>query len=94
MPLVEIAIPPAFEVETGELDALVQQAGGPVQRYTVERGKVTLYLVSLAEDKPLTLELRLRARSPARVVAPSSAAYLYYQPEVRAETPAVLLRAL
>jgi hypothetical protein len=94
MPLVEIAIPPAFEVETGELDALVQQAGGPVQRYTVERGKVTLYLVSLAEDRPLALELRLRARSPARVVAPSSAAYLYYQPEVRAETPAVLLRAL
>jgi uncharacterized protein YfaS (alpha-2-macroglobulin family) len=93
MPLAEIAIPPGFEVETDGLAALVRE-GSPVQRYTVEAGKVTLYLVSLAEDKPLTLDLRLRALRPARVLAPSSAAYLYYEPEVRTETPAVLVRAL
>jgi uncharacterized protein YfaS (alpha-2-macroglobulin family) len=94
MPLVEVGVPPAFEVETGDLDALVQKAASLVQRYTVERGKVTLYLVALPEDKPLTLDLRLRALRPARVVAPASTAYLYYEPEVRAETPPVLVQSL
>src|SRR5262249_54277124 len=93
MPMVEIGIPPAFEVESGDLDALVQQTGSPVKRYTIEQGKVTLYLVTLAEEKPLSVDLRLRALRPARVAAPSSSAWLYYHREVRAETPGVVLRA-
>ena len=93
MPLVEVGVPPAFEVETEDLDALVESPGGPVRRYTVERGRVTLYLVSLAQEKPAAVEFRLRALHPARVAAPGSAAYLYYEPEMRAETPPVPVRA-
>jgi hypothetical protein len=94
MPLVELGVPPAFEVETEDLDALVQKTASPVQRYTVERRKVSLYLLALAADQPLLLDLRLRALRPARVTAPSSTAYLYYEPEVRAETPPVVLQAM
>jgi hypothetical protein len=93
MPLVEVAIPPAFEAETYDLDKLVADATSHVRRYTVERGKVTLYLVELAQDQPLTLDLPLRALRPARVVAPSSVAYLYYEPEVRSETAPVVMEA-
>jgi len=94
MPLVEIGIPPAFEVDTTDLDKLVAIPDGRIQRYTVERGKVTLYLVDLPEDKPLSIELPLRALRPARVVVPASSAYLYYEPEVHAETVPVVVRSL
>jgi uncharacterized protein YfaS (alpha-2-macroglobulin family) len=94
MPLVEIGIPPAFEVETADLDKLVADREGRVKRYTVERGKVTLYLLDLPEDKPLSVDLQLRALRPARVVVPASTAYLYYEPEVRSETVPVVMRAL
>ena len=92
MPLVEIGIPPAFAPETEDLDALMSRAGA--QRVASEPGKVTLYFVALAEDKPLAFEFRLRALRPERVVAPPSAAYLYYEPEVRAETGPMPLRSL
>lgn len=92
MPLVEIGVPPAFEVDGDELDALLKNSA--VQRYTIDRGKVTLYLVSLAEDKPMAIDLHMRALRPARVVVPSSSAYLYYEPEVRAETAPTQVRAL
>ncbi len=94
MPMIEIGVPPAFEVESDDLEALLRRAAMPAQRYTVERGKVTLYFVSLPEDKPVSFDLRMRARWPARVVAPSSSAYLYYEPEIRAETAPVQVRSL
>ena len=95
MPLVEIGVPPAFAVETDELDALLRNPGStPVQRYTIERGKVTLYLLGVAEDRPVTIDLHMRALWPANVTAPASSAYLYYEPEVRAETGPVRVRSL
>ncbi len=94
MPLVEIGIPPAFEVESDDLEALLADGSkSGIQRYSVERGRVTLYLARLSEDKPLAIDLRLRALRPARVVAPASAAYLYYEPEVRTESAPQLVRA-
>lgn len=94
MPLVEIGIPPAFEVESDGLDKVLADKKYGVQRYVVGVGKVTLYMTALHEDQPLDVELPLRALRPAKVMAPASKAYLYYEPEVRAETPAVQLRAL
>jgi hypothetical protein len=92
MPLVEIGVPPAFEPEAADLDALV--AKSIAQRYTIERGKVTLYFVALPEEKPIAFDLRLRALRPARVFVPSSTAFLYYEPEVRVETAPLQVRAL
>jgi hypothetical protein len=94
MPLVEVGVPPAFEVETDELDRLVAKADARIQRYTVERGKVTLYLADLPEAAPLDVGLPLRALRPAHVVAPASSVYLYYEPEVRTETAPTSLRAM
>jgi uncharacterized protein YfaS (alpha-2-macroglobulin family) len=95
MPLVEIGVPPAFDVETDDLDALMKPGSTtPIQRYTVERGKVTLYLLTLPQAKPMTIDVRMRALRPARVVVPASAAYLYYEPEVRTETAPLVVRSL
>ncbi|MBI5537016.1 MAG: hypothetical protein HY898_30120 [Deltaproteobacteria bacterium] len=94
VPLVEIGTPPAFEVEVDDLEALLKSKDALVQRYSVERGKVTLYLSRLTEARPLEFDLRMRALRPARVMVPSSIAYLYYEPEVRAETKPVRLQAM
>jgi hypothetical protein len=91
MPLVEIPIPPSFEVETDDLEALLKAPDG-VQRYTVSDGKITLYVTSIRADKPLSVNVRLRASRSARVIAPAAVAYLYYEPEVRTETAPVLVR--
>jgi hypothetical protein len=91
MPLVEIPIPPSFEVETDDLEALIKTPES-VQRYTVSDGKITLYVTSIRAEKPLNIGIRLRASRTARVIAPASVAYLYYQPEVRTETAPVLVR--
>ncbi|MEO6576042.1 MAG: alpha-2-macroglobulin family protein, partial [Polyangiaceae bacterium] len=62
MPLVEIGIPPAFEVESDDLEALLgEKSTSGIERYTVDGGKVTLYLSRLAAGKPLAIDLRLRA---------------------------------
>lgn len=100
MPLVEIPIPPSFEVETDDLEAILKASAGThsnstgIQRYTVSEGKLTLYLTSIQADRPMSIGVRLRALRTARVVAPASVAYLYYEPEVRTETAPVLVRAL
>ncbi|MFO0741427.1 MAG: alpha-2-macroglobulin family protein [Labilithrix sp.] len=93
MPLVEIPIPPSFDVETDDLEALLKDPDG-IQRYTVGGGKITLYVTAIRADKPLTVGVRLRALRSAKVVAPASVAYLYYEPEVRTESAPVLVRAL
>jgi hypothetical protein len=87
MPMLEIGVPPAFEADSDELDALLKK--NAVQRYTVERGKVTLYMTGLAEEKPMAIDLHMRALRPAHVIVHSSAAYLYYEPEIRTETAPV-----
>jgi hypothetical protein len=92
MPLVEIGVPPAFEVSSERLDGLVREHA--IERYTVERGKVTLYFVALSESKPASFDVPMRALWPAHVVVPSSVAYLYYEPEVRAETAPLRVQAL
>jgi len=92
MPLVEITVPPAFEAETSDLDAIVSK-NHEVARWTLEHGKVTLYLTTLAPDKAVDISFALRALRPAKVVAAASTAYLYYRPEVRTETAPILVRA-
>jgi uncharacterized protein YfaS (alpha-2-macroglobulin family) len=94
VPMIELGIPPAFEVDADDLEALMRVKDSALQRYTVERGLVTLYLSTVNEDKPLEFDIHLRALRPAKVVAPSSSAYLYYEPEVRTETQPVQLRAM
>ena len=93
MPLIEIGIPPTFEVEDADLDAWVHRAASAVQRFAVEPGKLTLYLSALLPGEPLVVDFRLRALRRAHVVAPSSTAYLYYEPEVRMETAPARLEA-
>jgi uncharacterized protein YfaS (alpha-2-macroglobulin family) len=86
MVLITAAVPPGFEAVTDELQALVER--GRIARYTAGAKELLFYVDRLKEDEPITFSYRLRARFPVKAVAPASSAYLYYQPEVRAESQA------
>ena len=89
MVLISAAIPPGFEPLTEDLQALVSE--GHIAKYTSDGKEVRLYLDRLKQDLPVSFEYHLRAKFPVKAIAPASRAYLYYQPEIAAESKAVPL---
>jgi hypothetical protein len=90
MTLVDLAIPPGFELRTGAFEEL--QEGGTIERFTVTDRQVILYFRELQGGRPVTFSYSLRAQYPLRVTARRSVAYQYYEPDVRDESDAVALR--
>jgi uncharacterized protein YfaS (alpha-2-macroglobulin family) len=82
MPIVSAAVPPGFDVDGEELDALVRShAVDKVQR---SPGGVILYLTRMQPAQPFELTLHLRAKFPESVQVPPSTVYEYYRPERKA----------
>lgn len=79
MTLVDLGIPPGFELVGEDLDELVGR--GAIQRWSRTGRQLIVYLTRVAGDKPVELSYRLRARYPVRAKTPASRAYPYYQPE-------------
>lgn len=84
MVLIEVGVPPGFDVLTEALEGLVES--GVVARYSISASRVVLYLNQLAQGTPVKLGFRLRALLPVRALAPASVAYAYYSPDARFET--------
>jgi A-macroglobulin TED domain/Alpha-2-macroglobulin family/MG2 domain/A-macroglobulin receptor binding domain/Alpha-2-macroglobulin bait region domain len=88
-PMVEIGLPPGFELHNPGLEGFAARAG--VKRTERRPGKLLLYFTSLPKGAT-TFSFRLRARFPLRVQIPSSQFYEYYQPEHPSITaPAVIV---
>lgn len=83
MTLVDLGVPPGFDVVAADLDALVERR--VIERWSLAGRQATLYLRTLRSGEPLAFTYRLRATSPLRVRTPPSVAYQYYEPEVRDE---------
>lgn len=81
MLVVDVGIPPGFDVLSEDLDALV---GNAIQKYQIAGRQIILYLDELDHETPVTLAFRLKARFPVRAKTPQSVAYEYYNPEIRA----------
>ncbi len=92
MTLVDLGVPPGFDVLTADLDLLV--AWGRIERYELSGSQLTVYLRSVTQDRPVEFQYRLRARYPVRAQTPPSQAYPYYEPDVRADAPPVELQAI
>ncbi|MBE7483539.1 MAG: hypothetical protein HS104_26615 [Polyangiaceae bacterium] len=89
MVLLELGVPPGFEVESDDLERLVRDQ--KVARYSITSRGVILYLDQIAQLSPAKLGFRLRALYPVRAAAPASVAYAYYEPDARFETRPVLV---
>ncbi len=88
MALIDLGVPPGFNVLTEDLSRLVEQ--GLIARYELTGRQVIIYLEDFSSDRPLRFNYRLRARFPMRAQSPPSTAYDYYNPD-RQTTEAPLL---
>jgi len=84
MTIVDLGIPPGFEVVAADFDVLKEQ--GVIQRYSLTGRQVILYFDTITGDQPVSFHYQLKAKFPVKAQAPASRAYQYYQPEVRDQT--------
>jgi uncharacterized protein YfaS (alpha-2-macroglobulin family) len=82
MVMLDLPIPPGFEVEREDWDAM--QADGTIARYEITPRQILVYLRQLQAGERLELEYRLRATMPVRVKVPDGEVYEYYNPRLRA----------
>jgi hypothetical protein len=81
MVLVDLGVPPGFEVQAGDLAELV--GSKVIQKYTLTGRQVIVYLEELAAGQEVNLQYRLKAKFPIKAKTPESTAYEYYNPDNR-----------
>lgn len=97
MVVLDLGIPPGFEVDATELSVRVQQdlqlalsgvegkgeeyPGATVKRFDLTGRQIIVYLQNLSYGEPISFHYGLRARYPLRVKTPASTAYDYYNPD-------------
>ena len=83
MMIVDVGVPTGFSPVEESLTALVDAK--KVSRFEIAGRKVILYVDGLAPGEKRTFTFQVKARFPVRAIVPDSKAYLYYQPQIRAE---------
>jgi len=89
MVVLDLGIPPGFEVQAEDLSARVQQdlqkgeeyPGATVRRFDLTGRQIIVYLANLSYGEPISFHYGLRAKYPLRVKTPASTAYDYYNPK-------------
>lgn len=89
MTIVDLGVPPGFQVERADLDKLV--ADKKISRYDVPGRQVILYFESIAGNATLEFEYGLRARFPLKAQTPASRVYAYYNTELGATATPITL---
>lgn len=84
MVLLDLGIPPGFDVDRSSFEKLV--ADGVIQRFGLTSRQATLYFGDVAPGAEWTFSYVLRPRYPLRAQAPNATAWEYYSPDVRAES--------
>jgi uncharacterized protein YfaS (alpha-2-macroglobulin family) len=78
MALIDLGVPPGFNVVAEDLGQLVEM--GVIARYELTGRQIIIYLEDFSSDAPLSFSYRLQARFPMRAQTPPSSAYDYYNP--------------
>jgi len=88
MVIIDLGIPPGFEVMADDLQRLV--GGAPpadkkvFQKFTLAARQIIIYLDEIPPKAPLEFTYGLRAKFPVKAKTPQSRVYKYYNPEVSA----------
>lgn len=82
MVIVDLGIPPGFEVQTEDFDKLV--ADKVITRYDTAARQIILYFEKLEPSEKLDFTYHLKAKYPIKAQSGKSKVYKYYQPEVNA----------
>jgi uncharacterized protein YfaS (alpha-2-macroglobulin family) len=92
MTIVDLGIPPGFEVLTDAFDRMKEK--GLIERYTLTGRQIILYFSEIPSGSPIEFQYMLKAKFPVRAKTPPSSAYQYYEPEIRADAAPVSLTIL
>ena len=87
--IVDLGIPPGFEVESGDLAELV--GSKKISKFSLTGRQAILYIDRVEPAKPLSFTYRLKAKFPLKAKSPKSAVYEYYTPDNRSESRPVAL---
>lgn len=85
MALIDLGVPPGFQVMSEDLDALVKAK--TISRYDITGRQIIVYLDDLNFQKPVAFTYHLKAKFPLRAQTPSSSMYDYYNPTTGAVEP-------
>jgi uncharacterized protein YfaS (alpha-2-macroglobulin family) len=76
MVMIDLGIPPGFEVQTPTLDEFVNN--NTIQKYSLTSRQIIVYLESISSNKPVKFTYSLKAKYPVRAKVQSSRVYEYY----------------
>jgi hypothetical protein len=95
MVMVDLGIPPGFELLSEDLQSLQEktrgQESGELEKFSLTAMQAILYFNALAANQTVTVSFRLRAKYPIRARTFSSRVYEYYDPQVSATAQPVQL---
>jgi len=91
MVIVDIGIPPGFEVLTDDLTNLVERK--VLQKFELTPRQVICYLDRIEGGATVEWKFRLRAKMPVRAKTGRTTAYEYYAPHERSTAAPMVLRA-
>lgn len=86
MVIVDLGIPPGFEVQAGDLAELV---GTKIKKFNITGRQVIVYLEKVEGRRPVEFSYTLRAKFPLKAKTVQSKVYEYYNPEIEAIAPPV-----
>jgi hypothetical protein len=86
MVMVDLGIPPGFELLSEDLDSYRERStgkkSGRLEKFTLTPTQAILYFDSISPNDAIRLQFRLRAKYPVRARTFASRVYEYYDPEV------------
>jgi len=62
-----------------------------IEKYSTTGRQIIVYLREVVHGKPIEIQYQLLAKYPLKAKTPKSAAYEYYNPEVRVEAKPIQL---
>lgn len=92
MTIVDLGVPPGFDVVPEGLDAL--RSSGVIARYSLTGRQVILYFDRILGGQPVKFSYQLKAKFPVRAKTPPATVYQYYEPAVRDQAAPVEITVL
>mgnify|MGYP001052223472 CR=1 FL=1 len=78
MVIVDLGIPPGFEVISTDLDELVDKI---IQKYSLTPRQIIIYFDKVSSAKPIQFAYHMKAKFPLRAKTFTSRVYEYYNPD-------------
>ncbi len=95
MVMVDLGIPPGFDLLSEDLQSFQEKTtgdkAGRLEKFSFTATQAILYFNALSPEQTVTLKYRLRAKYPIRARTFQSRVYEYYDPEVNSTARPVQL---